>query len=449
MKEITRFCLAFCLFISIATSLVSQTAYQPEDLTYVDNIKSVRFHIAGFLHSYPIIGLNAQSRLRLSFDDLSDDVKRYTYRVIHCDQDWQPSGLSELEYIEGYSEDNISDYDFSFRTLAEYVHYDLSFPNRDMRLTKSGNYLLVVFEDEKEEQTVITRRFYVVDDRTSVSGTVVRATEINKIHSHQEVDIAVNIKQLDLRAPMQEMSATVLQNNRMDNAVTDIKPTLIRDEILEFNYQGKVSFAGGNEFRNLDLRSISAPRTEVLDITNEGDHYSMLLAPDRPRDQSIFLNYADLNGDYVNFRFDRPVLTLTDEFVSGDYDRLNLDYTGDYILVTFVLQMNQPLVNDDVYLFGAFTEFKKKPEFKMVWNPSINAYVGQALIKQGFYNYWYVTDKDAGPTVENNGSKAALSQTEGNFDETENAYICLIYYRPIGGRYDQIVGKKIINSNVD
>ncbi|PHI21241.1 hypothetical protein CEQ90_04275 [Lewinellaceae bacterium SD302] len=444
-----RLLLLIAFISSLPLTGSGQSAYQPINKTYVDNIQTVRFHVAGFVNSYPLIDLNGSAQLRLSFDDLSEDVKRYTYRVIHCDRNWEPSRLGELEYLDGYAEDNVQEYDFSFRTLAEYVHYDLFFPNRDMDVTKSGNYLLVVYEDEREEKTVITRRFYVVDNRASLNGEVVRATTVKKIHTHQEVDLVANVKQLDLRAPLQELSVAVLQNGRLDNMVTDIIPNLVRGDIVQFNYQGKVSFAGGNEFRNLDLRSIAAPRSEVLDISNEGDRYAMLLASDRPRDQSIFLNYADLNGDFVNFRDDRPVINVAAEFSDGNFDRLNLDFTGDYIMTTFVLKMNQELENDDVYLFGGFTEFQKKDKFMMTWNPTINAYVAQALLKQGFYNYWYVTDRDRIGGVDNNGSEVALSKTEGNFDETENDYITLLYYRPIGGRYDQLVGSTLLNSNVD
>lgn len=437
------------LLFGFATSLVSQSDYRFENLTYEDNIQTVRFHVAGFIHSYPIIELNGSAQLRLSFDDKSEEVRRYTYRVIHCDQDWQPSGLSELEYIDGFTEDNIQDFDFSFRTLAEYVHYDLFFPNRDMEITKSGNYLLVVYEDDKEERTVITRRFYVVDSQVSLSGSVERAAEVNKIHTHQEVDLIVNVQRLDLRAPLQEVSLTVLQNNRWDNAITELPPNLVRGDQVQFNYQGRVSFAGGNEFRTLDIRSINAPRSDVLEITNEGTHYGMLLAPDRIRSTGGHLDYADLNGDFVNFRFDRPIISLGDQFTGSTYDRLNLDFTGDYVNVTFVLERNQALVEDDVYLFGGFTEFKKKPKFRMIWNPAIGAYVGQAMLKQGFYDYWYVTNTDGLRKIENNGSSVALGQTEGNYDDTENDYIGLVYYRPLGGRYDQIVGMSMLNSNTN
>jgi len=34
-----------------------------------------------------------------------------------------------------------------------------------------------------------------------------------------------------------------------------------------------------------------------------------------------------------------------------------------------------------------------------------------------------------------------MSEIEGDWFETENQYIILIYYRPFGGRYDQVIGQ--------
>jgi len=436
---------ALTLLVPIANG---QEDFQYENLTYTDNITTVRFHVAGFPHSYPVIELGGSAQLRLSFDDTSDEVRRYTYRLIHCDRDWTPSSLSPLEYTAGFAEDNLEDYDFSFRTLSQYIHYDLFFPNRNINLTKSGNYLLVVTDDEDEEMVVITRRFMVVESIAGVSGAVNRSARVSTIHSHQEVDFSVNTKQLRPRNPIQELRASVLQNGRWDNAVHDIMPSLMQRESVLFDHQGKVAFAGGNEFRNLDVRSINAPRADVMDITNEGTHYAMVLAPDRLRDQEIYLNYADINGDYVNFRFDRPIINLADEYLAANYDRLNLDFTGDYIDLTFILRTGSELEDDEIYLFGAFTEFRKKPAFRMTYNPAINSYVAKIRLKQGFYNYWYVTNKDAFGQV-NAREPINLYRSEGNFDETENDYLVLLYYRPIGGRYDQLVGSEVLNSNVN
>jgi hypothetical protein len=59
-------------------------------------------------------------------------------------------------------------------------------------------------------------------------------------------------------------------------------------------------------------------------------------------------------------------------------------------------------------------------------------------MKQGFYNYKYVViDK------ENILQEGAIS---GNFDETENNYKVLVYYRDLGARYDKLIGLGEANS---
>ena len=413
------------------------------DYTYVDNIRTVRLHVDGFPHSYPIIDLGGGARFRLSFDDLNPDLSRYSYSFIHCNRDWTPSNLGQMEYNSGFGNDYLEDYDFSLRTLMGYTHYELVFPNRDMRLEKSGNYLLVVYDTQDGDRPVITRRFLVSENQAGVTGQVTRPNMVDKIHTHQEIRLAANTKQLRPRAPLQEISATVLQNGRWDNAVTDIEPNLLEREGVQFNYQDRIVFRGGNEFRNLDIRSVQAPRTDVRSITNEGDRYAMLLAAEMTRGGTAYSQYFDLNGDFINFRSDRPVLNIADDFLQENYDRFGLEYTGEYVEITPVLKTPTGLpFEDDVYVFGQLTEWQRKPDYRMVWNPGISAYVGRFLVKQGFYNYYYVTDGD-----EEAGNRATYAETEGNHSITENDYLGLIYYRPMGGRYDRLVGTTVINSN--
>jgi len=89
-----------------------------EDYTYLDNIKSVKFHVEGLLLSMPIVNLRSNTALELSFDDLSPDYREYVYTIVHCDADWQPSNLAETEYIDGFTEEVIDDYDYSFKTKS-------------------------------------------------------------------------------------------------------------------------------------------------------------------------------------------------------------------------------------------------------------------------------------------------------------------------------------------
>lgn len=438
---------ALTLLLLVSTGLQAQDEnLKFYDNTYVDYIKTVRIHINGFPHSYPLIELNGNAQLRLSFDDLSDEVRRYSYKFIHCDANWEPSGLSPLEYNSGYAVDYLDDYDFSLRTLKEYIHYDLVFPNRNMQLDASGNYLLVVYDEEDDAFPVITRRFMVQENLVGIDGQFARPAKIDQIHSHQEIDLSVNIKQLDVRNPMRELRATVIQNYRWDNAVINIIPNMLQRESVRFDYQGKVSFRGANEYRNLDIRSIRAPRSEMVSITNEGDRYAMMAEADRPRDNGTYIQYFDLNGDFVNFRFDRDVINLADEFLQENFNRFNVDYNGEYIEMTFVFSTGTEMPYD-LYVFGGLSEHQLKPDLKMVWNPNISAYVGRTLLKQGFYNYHYVTERTPRGDDKRASARVSYEDTEGSFDETENDYLALVYWRPIGGRYDRLVGTKVMNSN--
>ena len=448
-RHLRSFALLLICAVAGATLIGQEAGVKLYDNTYVDNIKAVRFHVNGFPHSYPLIELGGSARLRLSFDDTSDEVVRYSYAFIHCDQDWQPSGLSPLEFNSGFSVDYLDEYDFSLRTLKNYVHYDLVFPNRNMKIDASGNYLLVVYNAEDDEFPVITRRFMVQETLAGVSGRVNRPADVDKIHTHQEIDLTVNVEQMQLRAPLQELSASIMQNYRWDNAVVGIEPNLLGRGTVRFDYQGKVTFRGHNEYRNLDIRSVRTPRTPMVSIANEGDVYGMMMQAERPRGLATYIQYVDLNGDFVNLRSDQNQFNLNPNALSEQFDRFNLDFTGEYIEMTWVLDTGRELDNE-IYIFGGLSEYQLKPHLKMIWNPSIGAYVGRTQLKQGFYNYHYV---ELDPTVAKNTDQPATrlnyDYTEGNHGVTENDYLGLVYWRPLGGRYDRLVGTVILNSNVN
>ena len=92
--------------------------------------------------TYPIIELNSSDQLELHFDDLSDEVKNYSYTIEHCDADWMPSNLAVDEFIDGFNHQPILDYSLSFNTHMNYVHYHVVLPNEDMGIKLSGNYVL-------------------------------------------------------------------------------------------------------------------------------------------------------------------------------------------------------------------------------------------------------------------------------------------------------------------
>jgi hypothetical protein len=388
------------------------------DYVYVENIKSVRFHLDGLLLTYPIVDLGSSTPLVLSFDDLDGDVKDYSYRLIHCDRDWQPSQLNTMEYLEGFTEELIDNFQYSFKTVQIFTHYRLFLPNNDMRWTISGNYLLAVYEDEGDKVPVITRRFVVVDPKIQIQPRLVRPSQVSKSRTHQEIDFSVDHQRLDIRSPQIEVRAAVLQNGRWDNAVTDLKPFFTRANELVFDYQDKIVFPAGREFRYLDLRSLRFRSENISAIESYRDGYEVILYKDEKRTNQSFFTREDING----------------KFVIESYDQQDFDLSGDYADVLFTLYSPAEL-GGDVYLLGAISDWRPKEAFKMVYNPAINGYVAKVLLKQGYYEYAYgvMPDVEGVRTLD-------LSETEGNSYETQNDYTILVYYRPFGSRYDQVIG---------
>lgn len=418
------FIILFISSFALSTPLHSQDEYLVNyDFTYSENIRTVRFHLNGLLLGYPIIELGSNNQLLLSFDDLDDYFKRYTYTVIHCDANWEPSNLAEAEYVDGFLESTIDDYDFSVNTITPFVHYWLPIPNRDMRFSKSGNYLLKVYEDEDERKLVITRRFMLVEPKVQVVPNLVRTSKVHLMDTHHEIDFVVNHQNIQIRNPQVDVQAHVLQNGRWDNAITELRPIFTRPNQMIFDFQDKVVFPAGKEFRYLDLRSFRYASENVSNISRTRDGFDIALYKDPKRVKHSYLDIRDINGQFVPETRDD-----SDNFLMTDYAN-----------VLFSLSTPTEYNDSDVYIFGAMTEWLLKPEFKMVYNNRVNAYVGAPLLKQGYYNYYYVEVPHATGIPD-------ISDTEGSWFETENDYIILVYYKPFGQRYDRLLAAYNFNS---
>ncbi|MBX2929096.1 MAG: DUF5103 domain-containing protein [Saprospiraceae bacterium] len=418
--------LLFPLFALFFGSLSAQDeGLRNYDWVYKNNIRSVLFHVNSLMLTQPIIDLGSSAPLELTFDDIEGGVKNYTYTVVHCNADWTPSTLAEMEYIDGFIEDRINDWRFGAKSLVPYTRYQVFLPHNDMRITKSGNYLLKVYEDERRKTLAITRRFMVVEPIVRITPRFVNPAGVGKIRTHQEIDFIVDHERIELRSPQQEIHAVVLQNGRWDNAVTAIAPMFVRRDQLVYDFQDKIVFPGGKEFRFADLRSLRSRAPGIFSIEQVGDAYEIVMERDAKRFTTPYVFYEDING----------------AFILETRDQRN-PLSAEYVNVLFTLNSSEPYFDHELYLIGRFSDWQPKEEFRMVYNNAINAYVGKVMLKQGYYNYAYalvpIAGKDKTPD---------FSEVDGDWYETENEYTILIYYHPLGERYDRLIGVHTFNSN--
>ena len=151
-----------------------------DDVIYKNNIHTVLIYREGAEMSMPAILLNSDEKLFFAFDDFDQVVKKYYFTVIHCDAYWNTSSIQQMEYISGFTYDEIDDYYYSYNTTRKYMNYRGIFPTDYVQVTKSGNYILRVYENDDEDENVIfTRRFMVVDPKVTVTGKVDKTTNLN------------------------------------------------------------------------------------------------------------------------------------------------------------------------------------------------------------------------------------------------------------------------------
>lgn len=411
--------LFFCLFTWKLCGAQQQFIY--DNKVYNAQIKSVQCYNAQKEQSMPVITLGSSDRLLFSFDDLKGGSKNYWYTIEHCTYDWQPSGLSVLDYLEGLNEDRIIDYSYSSKTLQKYTHYSLNLPNENIKPKISGNYLLKVYADGDVKKPVCSQRFYIADKLVNINAEVVPSNEVALRFSNQKINLTV-MHQMPIQNPYNDIKVVIMQNRNPLTAKLNTKPTYVKPGSLVYNELNGNDFEGSYEFRKFDSRSLRYKGDHVQDIFTDSTN-NILLFQDVTGKTARYAQQNDENGAF---------------FIRNQDNRDN-DTESDYANVQFMLNATAPGTNGDIYVIGGFNNYVLSEENKMTYEASKKKYYAMMYLKQGLYDYQYVwKDKTTGKT----DSKVF----EGSFFETENNYQTFVYYRKPGSRWDELIGYSQISS---
>jgi hypothetical protein len=368
----------------------------------------------------PVLALLENLPLELIFDELGNQYHNYYARIIHCNSDWTPSMLKDMEFLNEFNEYPITEYEISLNTRTPYVHYRFVLP----RVKVSGNYVLAVYREGNRDDFLLTRRFMIYENLVTIGADIKFSTGIDQRYTHQQVDFVVNYSGYDLIANMPSLKVAVRQNNRWDNAITNLKPMFIRDnqKILDYNFFNlENNFRGGNEFRTFDTRSIQFLGLGMKGVQRTENRVEIAMQTDRSRKSEVYTQFIDING----------------RFVIEHHETRRGATESDYAFVNFELAA-PAAVPGRVYVFGALSDWKLKDEFLMTYDEAANKYRGRVLLKQGYYNYMYMVESAVPNAVDKH-------HFEGDHHITENFYDILVYFRPIGGRADQLIGYTNIN----
>lgn len=379
--------------------------------------------------AYPIMRLNGNDQLELSFDDLDNDVKNYSYTYELCNADWTPAEMSQFEYIKGFSQANITNYRLSSYALTHYTHYVAVVPDANCIPSRSGNYILKVFYDGDASKIAFTRRFLVYDNRVNIGVQLLQPYNPTISRSHQKLQITLNVRELDVMNPAQQIKIWVLQNDRWDNAVHDVPPTFYSGKEIQYTRDDDFIFPGGQEWRWLDLQSFRFQSDKIEHADYLKNSTTIYVKPETDRSQLSYFFIKDYNGHF----FIRTTESVN-PYSQGDYARVRF---------SFIPPGNSPFPDKDVYIIGQFTDFDYNDSARMQFNAQRGMYELSFLLKMGYYNYCFAT-VDRSDALQ----KPSFEFTEGNHNETENDYTILVYYRSLSGRADELAGFSTLNTLV-
>ena len=401
-------------YIAIITSIfISSFTYsQVEETNPPDYIKTISFKSNTLESQLPVLKLG--DYIYLEFDALNGNEDDYYYSITHFNFDWTPSELMKSEYLDGIDNQRIRTYENSFNTYQIYSHYKLTIPNEQTkRLKISGNYMINIFNND--DDLIFSRKFMIYEDTSNVGINIKRTRDISFIEVKQKVDIIISPKGSYFNNPKQNVKILVVQNNNLNTAISNLIPQYTIGNQLIYKYDSESSFWAGNEYLYFENKDIRAANTGIKYIELQDLYHNYL-----------FTNYIRANRPYTY----NP--DINGNFLITNIDADNPDIEADYVWVHFSLLPDDAFEKKSIYVYGNYNNYAINESNKMTYDDYNHVYKCKLLLKQGFYNYKYVTvDKDG---TLNEGS------VSGNFYQTENNYKVIAYYRDLGKRYDRIIG---------
>lgn len=403
--------LALCSLHSAASRPVD-TMTGPFD----EHIRTMQVTLDGNMFAPPVIVLGSNDRLIFSFDHLADDRSYFRYRIIHCNANWQPSGLVDPEFLDGFNEAVIEDYDFSRGTTVNYVNYRFAVPNQNMNPLLSGNYLLQVYDENDPEQTLAQWRFMVSEQNASISAQLSSRTDIDYNDAHQQLTIAVDTERIDVTDPFNDLIVMVQQNGRLDNESALRQPMRMSGRTAIYEHLAPLIFDAGNEYRRFETVSLDYPGMKIESIGWLDPYYHATLQTDGTRARDPYLYDSTQQG----------------RFKIREYDSDMADTQSDYVVVHFSLEYPET-PGMMIFIDGDLVNRRFDESSRMTYNYATERYEKALLLKQGSYNYQYL----AVPSGKNRGYTSII---EGDKYQTVNEYIIKVYTRRPGERYDRLIG---------
>lgn len=407
--------LSVFLFI-VLVALTSEAGEDTMQGTMNERVRTLQVYPERDPAGPPVIGLATSDRIVVSFDVLAEQRDYLRYELVHCNANWQPSGLVDSEFLNGFNRGDITDHEFSQLTTTHYVNYRLTIPNAEVAPLVSGNYLLRIFPEDSPDDIWAQCRFMVSEEVASLDVDITSRTDRDYNRAHQQLSVVVDTERADVDDPFNDLTVMIQQNGRYDNEVALRQPLRMQGRHSSvYEHQAPLIFEAGNEYRRFETVSVNYPGMGIERIEYHEPYYNFTLFTDGPRSSETYTYDQTQHG----------------RFTIREYNSAQSDIEADYVVVHFSLDIPE-MPDKMIFIDGDMVQRRFGPESLMLFNRATGRYERAILLKQGAYNYQYLT-------VPEGANRGYTSTIEGDNYQTVNEYTIKVYARRPTDRYDRLI----------
>jgi hypothetical protein len=354
----------------------------------------------------PIISLNTGEQLTLRFDEIRNELRPFRVTITHHNANWTESSLLPNIFIRGFLEDQIQSGTPSRLQSPTYFTYEYQFPNRDMRVTRSGNYMMHI-HDGNAGHVLFSMPFLVVEPEGSLSVEIQELFNLDPRYLRHHQPFA-RYTYDDTGAVPQDYSIFFVQNQFWSKARKADQQDFSEVTVARMYLSRERAFVGTFEFLNLNLSNIDQYSPQIVDFRTD-----------------IQLPSVTLDRDVVNLAFSPQLRSI---------NRLSSPSTrpeARYALVNFSLDV--PAIertNDPVYIIGGFNNWAVDEFSRMIYRPETGMYTGNAIAKEGTYTYKYVV---------RTGNRIDDLRFDASFASTRQEYHTLVYRKDFADQTDKLI----------
>ncbi len=433
------FCVTICNIWSQTNRLTTSSPIFPTAISseMVGSVQVLVHPSPEEYRPYPVIHLNTDETIQITFDLLDDIPQIIEYTITHCNAHWEASFLNYGEYMQGMEIGQIETSEASWGTMVSYRNYQLTIGKEGTQQpTISGNYLLKAWIAGKRHTPLFQAAFAVVEELVQVNQEVTPVTMASLYDRHQTVNIEV-LPSLDEQTHLHSYYQTVVgQNGSQGRNVWLLQPNEIATDRWSYRDSHGALFWGGNTFRATEILTDKHNGMGVNHSFFDNGVYCMELFTDQGRGQKNYISNRSAQGRYVMRNVEQPQEARR---------------TTDYYAVRFSLRLGGSVANDlqdgAVLIEGQALDPLPSSYKKLRYNPETGLYEREILLKGGYigYRYYPCLSRDSNEL----SCTVALNEPnviEGDYYQTENSYTALVYRRLPTDRYDQLVGISVIYS---